>query len=143
MEVSELFALICNSCKKEFHSFSAACPHCQTTIILEGAGKNISETFVPDCLIHRYRGSDLLEPAVVLKKGKTNLKIAIRAKDLAKPITVPKDAVFQYDETIFRSVCALRDDRCETMRRYDAEIGAYWNKLTSFDAKENIAAQTT
>ena len=129
MEVSKLLEFICNSCNTYFNYAETKCPNCQTTFIFNGNEKNITDSLSPNCLVHRYQGSDLLEIAMVLKEGKTNMKIAITLKDLLKPITVPKSEVFKVDKKILSAITKLRAQRKARMEKYDEDIAAYWNKL--------------
>lgn len=123
---------ICARCNAYFREAQAACPQCRTPLFYEGADKNVVDAFAPNCLVHRYRGSDLLEPALLLKVGKVNAKVAFHLKDIVKPVSVPKEEVFRLDEEVLHSINALRDERCETMRRFDERIGCCWQKLVAY-----------
>lgn len=127
-----MLEFICDSCKAYVNSPAAICPQCQTKLIFDGAEKNIITDLVPNCLIHRYQGSDLLEPAVIVKEGKTNVKAAVKLKDLAKPLIVPKQEVFAMNPGLLTSITALRNERRETMDHYDYLIGVYWSQLTPY-----------
>lgn len=123
---------ICARCNAYFQAAQELCPKCQTALFYEGERKNVVDTLAPNCLVHRYRGSDLLEPALVLKVGKVNAKVALRLKDIAKPVSVPKEEVYQLDDAVLQSINALRDERCEEMRRFDERIGGQWQKLVAY-----------
>lgn len=123
---------ICAHCNTYFQDTPAKCPACKAALRYAGAEKNVVDRLAPNCLIHRYQGSDLLEPAQLLKTGKVNAKVAVRLKDLAKPLSVPKAEVFQLDEAVLSSINALREERCEAMRRFDERIGAHWQELVAY-----------
>lgn len=123
---------ICNDCNAYFRQSENHCPNCQVPLIFQGPKKNVTDTLVPNCLVHRYQGSDLLEPAQITKEGKVNMKVAIRLRDLEKPIAIPKREVYEMDPDILDSINALRDERRTTMDHYDDLIGKYWNKLRPF-----------
>lgn len=120
--------VICASC----HSFitaEAECPGCGTSVVREGEGMNVIDRLQPDCLIHRYNGSDMLEPAVIVKVGKTNIKVATRLREYAHPVTVPKAGVYSFDPALFGSIQALRNERTAAIRRYELLIGSHWQRL--------------
>lgn len=127
-----MFKSICTNCHGELSQISASCPHCHTTLCWEGHNKNTHDQIIPDCLIHRYQGSDLLEPAAFLKNGKINVKVALTTPIGVKQITVPKQEVFQLDNNILNSITDLRQSRCQTMADYDNKISAYWNNLSPY-----------
>lgn len=127
-----MLEFICNSCQGYADRPVSHCPHCQTPLILAGPEKNITDSIKPDCLVHRYQGSDLLEPALVLKEGKINMKVAVKLKDLAKPLTVPKAEVFRNNDAVFQAITALRRQRKEQMEEFDKAIAAYWKKLQNY-----------
>lgn len=123
---------ICARCSAYFQAARELCPQCQTALFYEGEDKNVVDALAPNCLVHRYRGSDLLEPALLLKVGKVNAKVAFRLRDIARPVSVPKEEVFRLDEAVLASINALRDERCEEMRRFDERIGTCWQKLVAY-----------
>lgn len=125
--------VVCASCHTWLIPDSAACPACGSPVILEGEGKTVIDHLQPNCLIHRYEGSDLLEPAAVIKVGKSNVKAATRLKEYAKPITVPKHKVFSFDQTVLSSVQALRNERTATIHRYDQMIQSHWQHLRPYN----------
>lgn len=126
---------ICNCCRTYHDSKATICSKCQTKLVFQGSDKNITDTLAPDCLIHRYRGSDLLELACVVKEGKVNVKVALKLKDYAKPVVVPKSEVFCMDPSVYASISALRADRRKEMDRYDDLIAAYWSRLEPYRAQ--------
>lgn len=127
-----MFEFICDSCKTYVNSPTDICPQCQIKLIFDGTGKNITTALEPNCLIHRYQGSDLLEPARIVKEGKTNVKVAVKLKDLVKPLIIPKQEVFALNPALLTSITALRNERRETMDHYDYLIGEYWEQLDPY-----------
>ena len=121
--------IVCSNCNFWFQAENASCPGCGTALIMEGESKNVIDRMEPNCLIHRYDGSDLLEPAVILKEGKSNMKVATKLRDYAKPVTVPKHKVYYFDQTILGAIQALRNERTATIKRYDQLIGSHWQRL--------------
>lgn len=95
--------IVCMSCHNCLSADLSACPGCGSEIVLDGDSKNVIDRLQPNCLIHRYEGSDLLEPAVILKETKANCKVATRLKEYSKPITVPKVKVYTFDQKILVS----------------------------------------
>ncbi len=87
----------------------------------------------PNCLIHRYEGSDMLEPALIIKTGKTNLKVATKLTECAKPVVVPKQRVYQYDPNLFDSIQYLSTRRTATIDQYDHLIQSHWQKLLPYN----------
>ena len=124
---------VCKNCNSWLSSPIANCPGCGTELITAGDAKNIIDQLHPNCLIHRYEGSDLLEPAVLLKEGKTNVKVATRLIEYQKPVTVPKTKVFGFDPAVFSSIQALRNERTATIKRYDQLIGSHWQRLKPYN----------
>lgn len=97
----------------------ASCPSYGAGIVLEGEGKNVIDRIQANCLINRYDGSDLLEPAVILKEGKSNLKVATRLVEYTTPLTVSKQRVFTFDQSLLSCIQALRNERTAAMNRYE------------------------
>ena len=124
--------IICASCYRELPEQTQICPHCGGIINWDGEAKSIIDRIEPNCLIHRYDGSDLLEAAVLIKEAKTNCKVATKLKEYSHPISVPKNKIFQFDDKVLASVQALRNERSATMYRYDHQIKAHWNKLKPY-----------
>ncbi len=124
--------IVCANCHSWLAADAAACAGCGAAIVCDGAGKNVIDRLEPDCLIHRYEGSDMLEPAVVVKEGKVNIKAATRLREYAQPVTVPKSKVFAFDQTILGSIQALRNERTATIRRYDRQIENQWQNLKPY-----------
>lgn len=124
--------VVCSNCHTWLPLSESTCPGCKTPLILGGNDKNVIDTIEADCLINRYDGSDLLEPAVVLKKGKVNLKVAARLKDYASPISVRKDRVYTFNQDVLSSIQALRNERTATIFRYDELIKARWQNLKPY-----------
>lgn len=87
------------------------------------------DDFTPNCLVYRYAGSDLLEPAIIVKEGKKNFHVATRPQELARPVAVPKNHVYAWDEEIYGAIAALRAQRKDTITRYDALIQEKWQYL--------------
>ena len=123
---------VCSNCNFWLTTDSASCPDCGTAFIWEGEQKNVIDRLMPNCLVHRYEGSDLLEPAVIVKEGKANMKIATRLKEYAKPVVVPKHKVYSFDQNILSAIQALRNERSATIRRYDQQIGSHWQRLKPY-----------
>ena len=126
--------IVCSSCHNCLTTELACCPDCGSTLVLEGDNKNVIDQLQPNCLIHRYEGSDMLEPAVLLKQTKVNCKVATKLKEYAKPITVPKTKVYSFDQKILGAIQALRNERTATMYRYDQLIQSHWQSLKPYKA---------
>ncbi|MDR1701715.1 MAG: hypothetical protein LBR56_02945 [Sporomusaceae bacterium] len=124
--------IICAVCFQSVPPEVAVCPECGSEIILEGEAKNVIDHIEPNCLIHRYDGSDMLEAAFLLKEAKVNYKVATKLKEYTKPLSVPRDKVFKFDNKIFGAIQALRNERSATMHRYDLMIKNHWNKLKPY-----------
>lgn len=123
---------VCLNCNLWVAPDSASCPDCGSAFVWEGDKKNVIDHIVPNCLIHRYEGSDMLEPAVIVREGKTNMKVATKLREYAKPVTVPKHKVYAFDQTLLSSIQALRNERTATIRRYDQQIGSHWQRLKPY-----------
>lgn len=124
--------IVCSKCNSYFSSTQTICPNCGIEVILDGAKKSVIDQMVPNCLVHRYDGSDLLEPAVVLKAGRTNYKVALKLSDYAKPVSVPKHKVYMFDQDLLSSVQNLRNERTASVMRFEQQIGSHWNQLQPF-----------
>lgn len=124
--------VVCLKCNSYFTHTSSNCPSCGSEIVLDGDAKTVIDHLTPNCLVHRYDGSDLLEPAVVLKAGRSNYKVALKLQDYAKPVTVPKHKVYMFNEDILQSVQGLRNERTASVMRFEQLIGSQWNKLQPF-----------
>lgn len=129
MEVFNTDGMICGNCYCWLDNSQTSCPKCGAALILEGTDKNIIDRIEPNCLIHRYDGSDMLEPAAVIKEGKVNIKVATKLKEYASPVTVPKTKVYSFDHHLFSSIQALRNERTAVINRYDKRIQNYWQRL--------------
>ncbi len=127
--------IVCANCHSWLTLEAAACPGCGCPVVLEGESKSVIDHLQPDCLIHRYEGSDMLEPAVVVKEGKTNIKAATRLKEYGQPVTVPKSKVYAFDQNVLGSIQALRNERTATIRRYDQQIASQWQQLKPYKPK--------
>lgn len=125
--------VVCTHCHTWLTDDLSSCPGCGGDIILEGDDKNVIDRIQPDCLIHRYAGSDLLEPAVLIKEGKTNVKVATKLKEYASPVTVSKQKVYSFNQDILSSVQALRNERTATIMRYDQLIQSHWQHLKPYN----------
>ncbi len=123
---------VCQNCLSYFNEINQYCQHCHSSLVYEGEGKNIIDHLNPDCLIHRYNGSDMLEPAVLLKPGKVNAKVATTLAEYAKPIVVPKNKIYTFQHDIFCAIQSVRSERAATMKRYDYMIENHWQKLTPY-----------
>jgi len=124
--------IVCMSCHNYLPADLAACPDCGSELILDGDKKNVIDRLQPNCLIHRYEGSDLLEPAVLIKETKANCKVATKLKEYSKPLTLPKAKVYTFDQKILGAIQALRNERTATMYRYDQLIQAHWQSLKPY-----------
>ena len=129
MEVLILSEFICNACLHYIETATKQCPHCQTELIFSGDQKNITDELIPNCLIHRYDGSDLLEKGRMIKEGKVNNKVVLKLKDFTRPLSIPKNKIYAFDPSILSSIDALRQERKEVMEHYDFLIGEYWDRL--------------
>lgn len=121
--------IVCAGCHTWLDMSMTICPECSAAIIGDGENKNVIDRLQPNCLIHRYEGSDLLEPAVLIKEGKTNYKVATKLREYAKPVVVPKTKVFCFDQNVLSSIQALRNERTATINRYDQLIQSHWKHL--------------
>lgn len=126
--------IVCTGCHSYLTTELSNCPGCGNAIILAGEAKNVIDQLQPNCLIHRYDGSDLLEPACIIKEGRTNVKVATKLKDYGKPIVVAKTKVYSFNQSILSSIQALRNERTATMRRYDQLIETHWQNLKPYQS---------
>lgn len=120
--------VICQNCNSP-NSAATCCTECGSMFITEGTNKNTIDTFIPTCLVHRYEGSDLLEPAVVVKEGKRYLYVATQLLEYAHPTKVPKERVFKYNQTLLGDVNQLRKDRKDYVAAIDTRMSALWSQL--------------
>jgi len=123
---------VCSSCYTWLALQHTDCPSCGIPVILAGAQKNVIDHLQPNCLIHRYDGSDMLEPAVIVKEGKTNMKVATKLKEYTRPVTVSKQKVYRFDQNLLSSIQALRNERTATINRFDIMIQSHWKKLETY-----------
>lgn len=123
--------LICQSCFSP-NSASACCTQCGTMFVTEGEAKNVIDTFEPTCLVHRYEGSDLLEPATVVKEGKRYLYVATQLLEYAHPTKVPKERVFTYNQALLNDVNHLRKERRDYVDAIDVRMAELWSQLHTF-----------
>jgi hypothetical protein len=128
--------IICSQCHTWMTPHVKNCPNCNTTIFLDGENKNIIDRIQPNCLIYRYHGSDLLEPAVIIKQLKVNVKVATKLQEYANPILVPKEKVFTFNQNILSSIQGLRNERTATMVRFDQLIQSHWQHLKPYEHLE-------
>lgn len=124
--------VVCTNCHTWLPLSEASCPGCNTPIICDGHDKNVIDSIEANCLINRYDGSDLLEPAVILKEGKVNLKVAAKLKDYAAPVSIRKDKVYAFNQNALSSIQSLRNERTAAMLRYDELIKAHWHTLKPY-----------
>lgn len=121
--------VVCAKCFSYLSSISNICPECGQELVVDGTEKTVIDRISPDCLIHRYEGSDLLEPAIIIKEGKVNYKVATKLKEYQHPIVIPKNKVFMFDHTVLSTIQALRNERTATIYRYDQLIQTHWQQL--------------
>jgi hypothetical protein len=124
--------MVCTNCQTWMTMQEKNCPSCQTTIFTDGDNKNIIDRIQPNCLIYRYAGSDILEPAVVIKQSKVNLKVATKLKEYSAPIVVPRAKVYAFNQNILSSIQGLRNERTATIMRYDQLIQSHWQQLRPY-----------
>lgn len=124
--------IVCASCHDCFEGGASVCPSCGTELIYTGEDANIITSISPNCLVHRMRGSDRLEPAVLLKEGRTNVKVATRLAEYARPLTVPKSETYRFSADLLSHIQSLRNERTAAMHRYDAQIASYWQRLSPY-----------
>ena len=124
--------IVCSSCYACFPRGETTCPSCRAALVYAGDEANVITTFSPNCLVHRMRGSDRLEPAVLVKEGRTNVKIATRLAEYSEPLTVPKAETYMFDAELYAHIQALRNERTAAMHRYDTQIAVYWQALTPY-----------
>lgn len=120
--------LICQNCFSP-NAAATCCTQCGSMFMTEGTNKNVIDTFIPTCLVHRYEGSDLLEPATVVKEGKRYLYVATQLLEYAHPTKVPKERVFKYDQALLDDVNQLRKDRKDYVTTIDTRMAALWSQL--------------
>ena len=124
--------IICADCHTSLTSDLANCPNCNTAIRLDGVNKNIIDHIQPNCLIYRYEGSDILEPAVILRQSKVNVRVATKLQEYNSPVVVSKQNVYAFSQDILNSIQALRNERTATIMRYDQLIQTHWQQLNPY-----------
>lgn len=124
--------IICATCHTWLTSDLTHCPTCSTALLLDGEGKNIIDRMQPNCLIYRYAGSDILEPAVVLKQSKVNLRVATKLQEYSAPVVVAKQNAYAFNQNILSAIQALRNERTATIMRYDQLIQSHWQNLQPY-----------
>lgn len=124
--------IICASCHTWLTADLTTCPTCNTALYLDGDGKNIIDRIQPNCLIYRYAGSDILEPAIVLKQSKINLRVATKLQEYKAPIVVAKQNAYAFNQPILSAIQALRNERTATIMRYDQLIQSHWQQLQPY-----------
>lgn len=127
-----MLGIVCADCHAWLTSDLTNCPNCNTTIFLDGDNKNIIDRIQPNCLIYRYEGSDILEPAIIIKQSKTNVRVATKLQEYRTPIVVAKHNVYAFNQNILSSIQALRNERTATIMRYDQLIQSHWQNLTPY-----------
>ncbi len=123
---------ICAQCYTSVADQSTTCPGCGQKLFYTGNDKNVLDKLIPNCLIYRYEGSDMLEPALLVKACKTNAKVATNLREISHPITLSKDRVYSFDKSIFQSIQELRQQRTNIVQDFDQQIQTYWTKLTPY-----------
>lgn len=124
--------IVCASCHAYFSDAASVCPSCGSELVYTGDGSNVITALSPNCLVHRMRGSDRLEPAVLLKEGRTNVKVATRLAEYARPLTVPKAETYKFSAELLAHIQSLRNERTAAVYRYDAQIASYWQMLSPY-----------
>ena len=124
--------IVCSSCHSWLAPETGVCPNCSIPLILSGENKTVIDCLEANCLIHRYNGSDLLEPAIVIKECKTNLKVATKLREYPHPVTIPKHKVYHFDSQVLSAIQALRNERSAAIARYDDLIKSHWQKLDPY-----------
>ena len=124
--------IVCSICHSWLTAATDSCPSCSMPLILSGENKTVIDHLEANCLIHSYNGSDLLEPAIVIKEGKTNLKVATKLREYPHPVTVPKHKVYHFDSQVLSAIQALRTERTTAITRYDDLIKSHWQKLQPY-----------
>ncbi len=125
--------IICATCHTWMTLDLDYCPSCNTPIYLDGENKNIIDRLKPNCLIYRYDGSDILEPAVIIKESKVNIRVATKLQEYSKPVVVAKEKVYAFDQSILSAIQALRNERTATIMRYDQLIQSHWQHLEPYE----------
>lgn len=128
--------MICTNCHSWMNMQVKNCPSCNSDIVTDGESKNVIDRIQPDCLIYRYDGSDLLEPGVIIKELKVNVKVATKLKEYSNPILVPKHKVYAFNQNILSSIQGLRNERTAAMVRYDQLIQSHWQSLKPYTTVE-------
>jgi hypothetical protein len=128
-----LNGFVCPNCLSYFTEAHQHCQHCNSPLTYDGEQKNVIDHLNPNCLIHRYDGSDMLEPAVLLKPGKVNAKVATKLSEYAKPLVVPKSKIYTFQHDVFCAIQSVRSERSATMKRYDYQIASHWQKLKPYE----------
>ena len=124
--------IVCSICHSWLTAATDSCPSCSMPLILSGENKTVIDRLEANCLIHRYNGSDLLEPAIVIKEGKTNLKVATKLREYPHPVTVPKHKVYHFDSQVLSAIQARRTERTAAIACYDDLIKSHWPKLQPY-----------
>ena len=124
--------MICSNCHTWMTMQVKNCPSCNSDIVTDGESKNVIDRIQPNCLIYRYDGSDLLEPGVVIKQLKVNVKVATKLREYSNPIVVPKHKVYAFNSNILGSIQGLRNERTAAMVRYDQLIQSHWQNLKPY-----------
>lgn len=124
--------VVCPVCHAYLDNMPIVCPACTHPLVYTGDERNVIISFKPNLLIHRYRGSDLLEMAVLIKEGRTNCKVATQLREYARPLTVKKSEVYTLDKTLLAAIESLRQERYDTMQQYDKKMADYWHRLTPY-----------
>lgn len=125
--------IICGNCHTWLTADLTNCPTCNATLFLDGESKNIIDRIQPNCLIYRYAGSDILEPAIVLKQSKINLRVATKLQEYSTPVVVAKQNAYVFNQNILSAIQALRNERTATIMRYDQLIQSHWQHLQPYE----------
>ena len=83
--------------------------------------------------VYRYAGSDILEPAIVLKQSKVNLRVATKLQEYNAPVIVAKQNAYAFNQNILSAIQALRNERTATIMRYDQLIQSHWQHLQPYE----------
>jgi len=78
----------------------------------------------------------MLEPAVLIKEGKTNVRAATKLREYSKPVVVPKQKVYAFDQNVLIAIQSLRNERTATVMRFDQIIQTHWQHLKPYSSTD-------